>query len=334
MNNLSSIIDFNIEPTFGNKFYQYSTIAISSLGCVFNLMCYLVFNSKKFSKKNLYIYLKVYALNSLFINTLQFFTFLSSVLKIPHLTNTYEYIAFKCYAYSPIVTTCYFFSSVLDSYVLMERCSNFFSKLKVIFQPSAKLMCLALLTLCLFINFPYFFVKKPAFTEYNSTFVVYYSVDSGFSLSTIGRVITFGVYFIRDIVTLISVVSLNILLYVSVKTHTNNRNERFNFSKRVCSTHGSINKKRSTSETSYQRNSKEYRLTFIIIIICSISILEHLFQIISTVYSNYVSDEISDYLVKISDVTLAFKHSSNFMIFGVFDKNFDRALTYFFRKFL
>lgn len=320
---------FFIEPTkLTTKLYQYSSITISSLGCVFNLLCFLIFNTKKFSKKKLYFFLKVYALNSLLINSLQFFTFLASILRLTHLTNTFEYIVFKSYVYSPIVTTCYFFSGVLDSYILMERCSHFFSKLKVLFQPSPKLACLALFCSCLLINSPYFFIKITASSEFNSTFVVHHSVESSFGTSTFGRVLTFGVYFVRDIVTLVSVVGLNILLYVSVRTHTNTRNERFNFSKRDCS----VSKNRTTSETSFQRNSREHRLTFIIIIICSISVVEHLFQIISNVYSNYVSDMISDYLNKVSDVTLAFKQSSNFLIFGFFDRNFDRALTNFFRR--
>ena len=328
--NFSFINEFLIEPTkLTTKLYQYSSITISSLGCVFNLLCFLIFNTNKFSKKKLYFFLKVYALNSLLVNSLQFFTFLAGILRITHLTNTFEYIAFKSYAYSPIVTTCYFFSGVLDSYILMERCSHFFSKLKVLFQPSPRLACFALFGACLLINSPYFFIKKTtASSEFNSTFVVHHSVESSFGTSTFGRVLTFGVYFVRDIATLVSVVGWNVLLCVSVRTHTNTRNERFNFSRRDCS----VSKNRTTSETSFQRNSREYRLTFIIIIICSISVVEHSFQIVSNVYSNYVSDTISDYLNKVSDVTLAFKQSSNFLVFGFLDRNFDRALTNFFRR--
>ena len=94
------------------KVYAYAPLAF--LGLVLNIISFIVFNLKCFRKQPLYSYLRIFILNSILIEGLQATIFLSKTLYYFDFSNTYASLFYYSYLYKPILSTAYFYSTVLD----------------------------------------------------------------------------------------------------------------------------------------------------------------------------------------------------------------------------
>ena len=212
------------------KVYLFTPFAFS--GFLLNLVSFIVFNLKGFRNQPLYIYLKAFILNSMLIEALQATVFLVSSYKFFDFSNTHPALFYYSYLYKPILSTGYFFGTALDILIILERISQLNKKFKIFKKASPLLACLVSLMFCLAINIPFFMVNDFAYVDLNTspneTFRLFYYTYSSFSASFLGKIITFVVYGIRDVFTLLSQIVLGVILIVLVKSYVNKRKILFN----------------------------------------------------------------------------------------------------------
>ena len=135
---------------------------VSFIGFLFNLINILILRDACFNTV-FYKYLKIYCFNSLIINIFSSFVFISHARHFSKLSNSYVSIAYFCYIFIPIVNTYYFYGTVLDILITIERISIFISKLKL-YCKKVFILCLSAFIFCTLINTPYYFVFQPDFS--------------------------------------------------------------------------------------------------------------------------------------------------------------------------
>ena len=213
---------------FWDSFWLFFTTPISIFGFLTNLLSLYVFLQSEFQKLTVYNYLRVIVTNSAILCFFTIFDFVFYSRRYFTFVNTYWANAYNCFIHEPITNTAYFFGSVLDIIIMLDRLSTFSRKYRVI--PEAIewwKVTIGTLMICIVINGPYYFVNLP--TEFsfqiatsNQAYIVYAVDQSDFSTTVVGRVLTFGIYFIRDFLTMVISIVLNILSVVCLKQYLKN----------------------------------------------------------------------------------------------------------------
>jgi hypothetical protein len=176
------------------------------------------------------------------------------------------------------------------------------------------------------INLPIFFIFDKASFNLRLNDIEVYKIWSftlsNFALSMIGKVTQFLIYSIRDILTMGLEIFTNVLTIILMKKH-------FKIKKNV------IQNIMENEELSALRNhisNAEKNLVQMVVIICLLSVLQHLFFITATTYFTLYQNEVSIYLSYASYQITSIKHLSNFFIFISFNNLFRNAFEKLFNK--
>jgi hypothetical protein len=107
----------------------------------------------------------------------------------------------------------YFFGSMLDMVILLDRISTFKPNVKEWFRLSPYKTCLLCLIIVILVSGPYYFVNQvdSVTLRLNPTenFTVWFFRSSDFASTTLGSVLMFLVYGIRDLGVMVMQIVLN-----------------------------------------------------------------------------------------------------------------------------
>ena len=170
-----------------------------------------------------------------------------------------------------------------------------------------------------------FLITAPAYVDLNinnKTFIrSYFTKQTDFSVSTYGKIISYVIFFLRDCLTLVIKIYLNIVSVVLIKKY---------FYKLSVNSTSKLDRKDSITAPNqvYITTQKTYmtkvdrNLTFIAITMSVLSSFENLFFIVTYMYSAFGLNQIGWTLYFFSNFIVAIKHSSNLIILYLFNDVF------------
>ena len=318
------------------KVYLFTPLAL--LGVILNLISFVVFNLKDFRDQPLYSYLRIFTLNSILIEGLQSTVILAKAYKYFDFANTYAALFYYSYLYKPILSTGYFYGTVLDVLITLERISQLNKKFTILKKASPLLLCLISLLFCIIINIPFFMINNFSYLDVKTSpiqfFRLFYYTYSNFANNFVGKVLTYIVYGIRDAITLVAQFVFGIILIVLVKSYSNRRSRLFNFTGAPTPDQSSLNSERAKStannETRNRVSKIDRKVTLMVLFMCALSSVEHLFVLVSIVYFYFYENSFGHMLSVIADFTIIIKGLSNFFFFFMFNQHFRDKLKSFF----
>ena len=284
--------------------FTYILTVTSLAGFLLNLFSFCILLKKKFYRMPIFHYLRVYTLNSSIICFFLSTTFLGITYRLFEFTSAYQVYNYGLYVFVPFYSIFYMFNSFIDVYISLERLSLFLPKLKKLKILSWKPTCMIMFIASVIINIPIFFIfDKASFSLILNGIEVYKIwsfILSDFALSMIGNVSQFLVYSVRDILTMGLEIFVNILTIVLMKRH-------FKIKRNVI-TNIHENQELSGQNIGNNVSKAEKNMVKMILIICLLSILQHIFFVACTTYFTLYRNEVSMYMSYSSYKITSIKH--------------------------
>ena len=298
-----------------------AVLPFSLIGVAFNFLSYFTLSKKTFRNSVFYNYLRVYTLNSMIVNMVMALFFWPNTLRTFEFSNTYGAYIYKSFIYVPVINACVLFGSFMDILISLERLFKFYPHLDNRFNkiPIWKIIVtfiVATVLLCV----QYLFKFAPAYIDVqlsaSSVFRIYFTAATPFTNSLWGKVLNYLVYFIRDVLCLLTETGLNI--YVSML-----------FSQQI------MLKKKLTNTANlniHSMSKSEQKANQMVIVMCSISSLEHILFFVMAVNFDFNKNYVAHLLGVAANVCITLKHGSNLLLFyyfnGQFRKTFNRQLRF------
>jgi len=313
--------------SYAGTFYGLTPLSI--VGVIMNLSAFLILCREQFQKSTIFKYLRYNVLNSLILCLILSSKFVTLSYKFDF-TNTFAAKVYVCYFFAPLLSIFYLNGNLFDIFITIERILQVKSQQNIKKIIKLKYFWMFLITISFAINIPNFFVTIPVYNDIiinNSTLIRnYFTKTTDFANSKFGKILTYLIFFIRDIVTLMFKIGLNIKCVIYIKKYFNkifNRKvavieNNISFSTK----HPSVNKM-----TDIDRN-----LTYIAITMSVLSSIENLFFIITYFYLAFDYGQIGAILYFFSNFIIAIKHMSNLIILYSFNSLFKKEFNYIFKR--
>jgi hypothetical protein len=293
-----------------------------------NSISFYILSKPDFSLSIYYSYLKLYILNSIIICVLLITAFTCNTYRIFEFTNSFEALAYGAYFHTPVVSIFYFYSTLLEICIALERSLKFFpAKYRFKKINNFNNVCMLMFFFSAVINIPFGFIYCPALAEVpvgNKILNLYYWGLTDFSLSVHGKVITYLVYFVRDILFLLVKIIINVYsVYVVRQYLTKITIGTFAVSSGAGSYNSDENVEinRSISKKGYLTQT-DRNLTYLSIWMCLLSVLENMFYAFAYTYFSVIQNEASLTVFFFSYFTLALKHVSNIFVLYFYNNSF------------
>ena len=308
---------FGLSP-FLDTLFAFLLTPISFIGFLLNLFTLFILIQKEFYEAPIFNFFRVYTINSAILDLILTTFVIIPTYKLIEIFDSNEAYIYGAYIYISLFSTLYFFNSFLDIFIILERLSYFVPKMVILKKYSWKCTCIAIFSLCLVINFPFLFVFQPEnyiviLDSYRLYQITSWDVAKWGASST-GTTIVFIIYFVRDILTLISEIILNIISIVLLKRHLSKKRD-------LISTEAL---KRAGNDLK-DLSKAEKNLIFMVITKCFLSVMEHMFFIACNTYFLMSQEVLSYSICFASHLSTAIKHASNFFVFILFNKLFRNA---------
>ena len=296
-------------------------------GSILNFISFFALNQKDQEKSNFFNYFKYISLNAFLINLFETFLFIGCSHRYVSISNTYGALFYGNYFYLPITSTLNFYGSILDILINLERLSCFKTRIKSFFRYPARYVCLIAFISCLLVNSPYFLINEPGVFDAplsNSTyFRIYYWAITDYSQTLTGKTLNYVVYFIKDVLTFIVEISINISSIIFFKKYL-----KLKLTINTVSINGKIDVNLSL---------KEKKLTIMVISMCCLSFLTHSVYVTSVIYYFYYYDITANILGVSGEIAVMLKNFLNFFFLYSFNfrfrKNFNSLFLVLFNRF-
>ena len=272
--------------------YFYFFMPLSLLTFVVNSITLYVLNKQEFISSPFFTYIRIYTLNSIVISFNLIPTFIQGTYRVFRFTNSYSAIFYGCYVYNMILSTLYLYGSFLEILIVIERSLYFLpSKFKIMKITNIRAFCLFLLLLSFIICLPVVLILYPAYSDVkldqNTTYRIYYWGKTKFSETSFGNLLTYLMYFFRDILTLVVKIVLNVSCVIMVKNYLDRlKMEKLLFAQKISTMAIAI--ENGNNQASYISRTNRNQ-TYIAVIMCSFSLFEHVLYISS--YLLYFTEE-------------------------------------------
>jgi hypothetical protein len=217
-----------------NYIWSVANSTFALLGFFLNILNLIVLRDSQFFSMPLYDYLRVYSLNGaiilLFTSSIGF---CSTSYRLFAQANSKWANVYYIYLYVPVVNTGYFFTSVLDSLITLDRIACFKPQLKEHIKLSPYKASLVAYLVCALVNFPYFFVYKPISRQVplnaSQSFTLWSSGRTDFARSEQGTIVTCVVYALRDVLTMLMEIVLNVISLFYLKQYLKRKSTLLRF---------------------------------------------------------------------------------------------------------
>ena len=259
-------------------------ILFGFIGFVFNLICAFIFSNKNFNSK-FYKILRIYSLNSCLLNLNDFVMFFSAVINFKEFTVSYKASFYICYVYVTIAVTLYTFGGIFDIVIVLERLSILSNKFKYLEKWTPGKLAIIVMISSLFINIP--LINTPFFYRRFGTIIIHLNL------------------LIRDILTLIVEIALNLLSLFYLKRLL-------------------VNKKKLTLQNQLKLSlidKIDENSTKMVVLMCTLAAFVHFCVYYSWIISR--KDKMNSKMIGVIAFLIAtIKFSLNFLIFYFYNQNF------------
>ena len=106
--------------------FMYLLTPVSVLAFFLNLISFYILSKNRFAKLIFYSYLKLYIINSTLISLFLTTVFTCNTYRFSSFTNSFEALAYGSYILTPVMCVLYFYSTLLEICIALERSLNFF----------------------------------------------------------------------------------------------------------------------------------------------------------------------------------------------------------------
>lgn len=321
------------------KTFDYLFIGLQFPVCIvaflFNLLTFSVMQKKAFLKSPFFKYMKCYTLNSIFLSLVLTTAFIPGTKRIFKFTNSYGSYVYGSYLYAFLVSTLFLNSSLLEIAMVAERALFFlparFKKIKIV---RVYQFCFVFLALSVIVSLPMIVLFVPGHLvvplDENTLVDIYFWNSSPFSLTFAGQVVANIMYFIRDIIGPILKLILNVFVVVLVKKYIKRiKLDKMEFSLRISTT--ALHEKNKVNQSVYV-NVTDTHQTYLAIIMCSFSFIEHFFYIFSFVVYFLKLNQYAGLFYYLAILSIGIKHLSNFFVFYKFNFLFRNEINKIFNK--
>jgi hypothetical protein len=318
---------------------------LGSIGLALNLISLKVLLNDQFKESRLYTYLRLYLINSSLICLLNIGLFTTArryFYPDPYLGPFYH-----ARVYPLLANIGYFYACLLEIIITFDRISILTNKAKLKFLDNHRplLHCIFLLILCLTVTLPFglMFSVRSLTARLSSTEIhtFYYLDSSVFFKSNAGKFLSYVQIVIRDLFGLGFQIGYNVYSLHLLKKYLANKVTHFSQNKR-----GSIKRSKRTinhideEELIDLKNAKNAKTsintqnisktitnaTMMIFIICLMSAIEHILTMFIIYYASFSVGLNSQTLGIFTTIAFTLKHSSNFIVLYLYDRNFKRIL--------
>ena len=329
---------FGFTP-FSTITFQFVIPSLALCGLVLCLLtAWIFFQSRKDFSIPFYDYYKLTTLiNIIHLSMAIPYGFCFTPLYVPN-TDGYKCRVFTI-AYACLAQFFLYYTGVLEIAALLERMKTFSLFVKKYYTLAPKLICLIMLGVCVIIDLFYAFnyVTGVWFDYYdengeNVLGSFYVAAPSSVAQSPIGSKALIVLYFIRDFFTLIVGVILNIVSLIQLRAFLTNRSKRLGVHYIEASNLTSdlnvttISSSQVTAPLRDVDKQVERNLLFMVVTLCSISIVSRLTLITTNTYFLFRNDGITLILVTLTDLVIVLGPCLSFFVFVFFNKLFRQHL--------
>jgi hypothetical protein len=304
-------------PTDNFNFWPFVTVGPTA--ALLNALAFLILQDPEFDLK-LYQYMRVYTANNAILSIFLTFNWINCCIRIIPWTNSELAQSLSIYFDGNIINALYFFGSLIDLLMLVDRIGIFKNKIKNIIKISPYKMCAIAFVFMVVVDAPFFFVlvvaaPLPFKLNATSTYIVWSYTNSAFANSELGIVLTYVVFAIRDVIVGLAQISLNFAVIVYFKQYVQNRHKIIlkvptqppigtneittrNQQRPTIASNAQASQSRSVSVVQQERvSSADKRATVMCIIMCVLSFIEHLLVFASVVYPYFSSNYLNSLLI-------------------------------------
>lgn len=293
----------------------FGILVPSLLGFASEFICFLVFVRIPSTSNHLFIYLRAYALNGMFVcfnNICLFFYRLYSI------GNNLPLASYMVYFNIPLLATNYLCASLIDVITLLDRISIFDRTVKKLMSKASPYpTCIVIFLISFLVNLPYFFLRVPAEQDVYVTdgpmYQVWFMRLTQFGASLTGQVVMILFILISDILVMCVQVLLNIRFIIYIRRYVQKKSQ--------------IVASGSHSQQSSQVVSVDVRTNIMVVIMCFISLSEHIILALCN-YSLFINNSGIDAsnMAFITIVYLSARRFGDIFFFFAFNSVFKREL--------
>jgi hypothetical protein len=332
----------------------FVVIPISVIGFFLNILTFKILLKNQFFQSKIFDYMRVYTMGSLIMCLLSAPFFVFETYRFFDFTNSYETNAFGCYFLIPTQSALSFFNGLLCIAINLERVINFMPTLDKFKNVSFSKICALIFSLTVVINLPYYFIYYPSYSnvklDTGADFRINYFALTEFGLTLTGQIVSYLIYFFRDVLILGSELILDIWSIILLKRYLSNKQKiNSNISPTIQSekakTARSTNENNVTSNgDAYHREGSELKdskniiskteknIMLLVIIMCMLSFFEHVFFLGCDSYFMIAQDLTAFALCDTSWLLTLIKYAANFFLFLFFNSLFRKAFKDLFSK--
>jgi hypothetical protein len=330
-----------------------------------NLVSFFVFMDKEFEMA-LYSYMRVYTINSAVVCLLVGTFFTANTYSFFNWTFTYPAQFYYIYIFIPFGSTSYYYGTMLDIFITLDRISNFHKSITKLFITGPYKICAVVLAFCFITNAAFYFditTGSMVVSVKNSSHIltVWFNYPSAFSYTQLGTVLTVMLECWRDAFLTLAEIALNCVSIQCLRQYFKKRAVLINGPTSVKTTHGpkthegksmegsnnsnlptvsyqvaknnvttnTVQKKKTTTavQNASGMSNADMRATIMTIMMCALSVLEHISMLSCVVYPYFGTSLLNiDFFCFGGNIGQAVKHSANFFIFYFFNKKFAEKL--------
>jgi hypothetical protein len=315
--------------TFSEYFWLVVYFPVAFIGTLLNLVNFIVFSKKEFNIK-LYTYFRHVSFFSM-ICCLVSSIYPFSVAKIFE-TSNYEFTAWQCYFYIPVGITFYYYVSVLDIIILIDRLSTFVPKLKSIYSKvQANKICIICLIITITIQFPYFFVFQPVIFNWhyfgqNRTIQIYsvsYTVPTNFAISLEGQIVTYVIYALREGTVIFIIIALNIANMIFLKRHLRKRAKMLKRGNTEQQQDGKEDGKDDKKDAKKKKEGNvDRKASIMVAIMCTVTSITNTLFMSSIINFYFNVGAGANIFGQFGEFSIILKYFTNFFVFYFFNTNF------------
>jgi hypothetical protein len=325
-----------------DSFNFWPFVTLGPIAILLNALACLVLRNPKFNI-NLYAYLRIYTANNTILASLVTFQWVNCCIRIMPWTNSYLGQAICIYSVCNAANLFYFFGSVIDLFMLLDRIGIFKKEIKKYLKLSPYKVCGIAFVCVLVIEIPAFLVLTVSSESFklNATvsYTVWFNHNSEFANSVIGAVLIYVIDVIRDLLVGLVQILLNVALIIYFKQYMDKKrlimhdsalapsmSDRTTATQQQNSTTGNAQGNKLVAGQQDRVSRADRRATFMCILMCVLSTIEHLLVLASILYPYFGSS----YLILLVVYSCSFlwqilKRIADFFILFFVNKVFKQA---------
>ena len=310
----------------------YFITIVSIVGFFLNSTSLFILTHKSlFTSTDFYKLMRVYTLNSIILSLIQATTFVTTSNRLLGIASSYERSLYYIYFYVPFLSFFYLNSSLLEICMVFERISYFLpSRNRIIKKIGFKKMCLGVFTISALVNVINYTLYTQSYldaaVDENTVYRIFFFNYSAFSLTLEGKVLAYVMYFFRDILTMLVKLVLNAMSVVLLRKYlTKLKKEKRVFAERI-SSGSQLQSTNVQAPDSTYISKTDRNQTFVALIMCTFSLLEHVFYIPAYVFFIINISDLANGLYFMGLASHSLKQVASFIILYKFNSLFRKEL--------